>query len=493
MSVDFSKEIEKLVARSQGITENTELYQFIKQINSQMDSNGVESFNIKKYCRDSEMNTSIVKPFLTVVLRTQGTRSLGLREALLSLRAQTNNNFEVIVVAHKASVDGKNTIKSIISSQPKSFQDRIRYIELDEGTRTSPINLGCANARGEYVSMYDDDDILFENWVDVYYESAKSNRGKVLHAYALAQKWKETSNGYVAISAPTMDYCTDFNALSQLVVNKCPLMGMAFPTYLFRDMGFAFNENLDVTEDWEFMMRVTPITGVADIKVATSIYRFWINAESSYTIHGNDVWAETYSKIHKQMDERLLLVPAGSVKSITYLINAEYKRTHGTPTGFPKLMGILFYSGEEKFTDEKIIRTDNQYQSPNFKMEFSLPQEAENARYFRVDPCEYGGLMIFNLKITMETKNGKKISVNVKECYGNGMWFDTGLYFLHYDPQIIWESDGVEGVVKIIVEGETTMDIPEDAINMAIKQQSLIEKVKRRTQKLIGRVRCKAK
>lgn len=475
----FQNLLEELMAYSDVITENTELYQFIAQINYLMHSNGVKKILSNPYQSYKTVLSMFPKPFLSVILRTQGKRPTGLREALLSLRAQTNQDFEIILIGHKASEEGKLCIHQILKEQPEFMRQKIQYLEIEEGTRTTPINIGFTCATGQYVSIFDDDDLLFDSWVEKFHEAAQKHPGKILHAYVLAQKWrsiqmnKNQSNedsGYVAIAAPTSQYCCSFDLLSQLVVNQCPLMGLAFPAYLHQRMGMYFNEELNVTEDWEYFMRVAPIAGVIDIPEATSIYRLWENVENSYSLHSQEAWMSTYQLIQNYMDGKSLLVPAGYPKHIAALIRRCNSQV-SMGSGFPRVLGLIYYrTADGTFSDEAMIPANNREKLPEFHMEFAVPDIGKQLADFRFDPCEFGGFILKNLSIIQVTEAGEKIPVQMKDCIHNGFNCDRGIYFLHYDPQIVWHYECPYAIVKIIIEGTYDMEIPENLIQSVISQ-----------------------
>lgn len=491
----FDKQLENLSKISDVISENTELYKYIKQINELMNLNEAKKKKQSKYefTIEKHKEDNINRPFLSVILRTQGNREEGLREALLCLRAQTNQDFEVILIGHKASTVGKKIISEIISEQPDNLKKKITYIILDEGTRTVPINLGVSCATGKYISIYDDDDLLFDNWVEKFYETAQKKDGKIIHAYVLAQKWKmfslDEKNGsekyYMALEAPTNQFCVNFDFLTQLVINRCPLMSLAFPSYLFQEMGIMFDESLNVTEDWEYFTRVVSITGVEDVGEVTSIYRLWVNAETSATLHTQDTWLDTYSKIQSDMNERQLLVPRGYTQHIIGLINRCSNADKNMPLGFPKIQGILYYANDWRFSDEKMVLTKNNVYAPDIDMDFKLPTEGECYQYFRIDPSEFGGYILENAKIFMYTDEGGEIEIYINECDHNGLYFEGAIYFMHYDPQIAWCYMGNERIVSVKFLGNTNMEIPEDVITKEIKRESIQGKALGKCKKII--------
>jgi 2-polyprenyl-3-methyl-5-hydroxy-6-metoxy-1,4-benzoquinol methylase len=71
-------------------------------------------------------------PFLSVMMRTQGKRPQELREAFLSLAAQSNQDFEIIVIGHRTTLEQQKTVErrcrsalgssgsTVVSDRPRS-------------------------------------------------------------------------------------------------------------------------------------------------------------------------------------------------------------------------------------------------------------------------------------------------------------------------------------------------------------------------------------
>lgn len=473
----FKRELEKLGEYAESIPENTELCKYIQQINELIYSDGEKKVFETEYKPIVDKLEKTEKPFLSVIVRTRGNRDIGLREALLCLRAQTNQDFEILLIAHKADKEGKECVSRVVEEQPETFREKIRYVELDRGTRTTPINVGFANARGRYVAIFDDDDLLFDNWVEKFYEAAKINDGKILHAYVLAQRWKVFENSisgendtkkYMAVEAPTTQFCQKFNLLTQLTVNKCPLMSLAFPAYLFHELGMVFNEELDVTEDWEYFMRVVTITGIADIEEPTSIYRLWTNAENSATLHDQKIWDDTYARIQKNRNSRALLIPEGNIEQIVRIVQNGTQQTINIQNGYPQLYGLLYYGSDNQFTDERMLVGDDCGKFPEFDMKFSVPVGDTGISNFRFDPCQYGGIILQALKITMIMVDGTEVEVALEKCQHNGMECELGIYFLKFDPQILWKYEGAKQVDFVRVAGRINMEVPAEIVEAAI-------------------------
>ena len=226
---------------------------------------------------------------MSVLIRTQGKRRETLKETLLSLYAQTNQDFEIILLAHKVEKECIREIEEVLALQPAKFREKIRLIRVSYGERGAPLNAGWAYARGRYVSILDDDDVVFAHWIEEFSALANTNMGRILHAYSVTQLWSRMSNACSsqilrACGAPKPFYCSNFSWLSQLQSNSCPTLSLAFPSYLFQEYGFRFDEMLTTVEDYDFLQRTAHIAGVVDAPVITSIYRKWENVENSSTL-----------------------------------------------------------------------------------------------------------------------------------------------------------------------------------------------------------------
>lgn len=313
-------ELDKFVKNALDFLPDTSLFQYIVWLNELLE-NRDEKFE-KEYLPiiEQEKNRDTEKtPFLSVITRTQGKRPETLRETMLSLIGQSDDDFELILVGHKLDSEGKAMVQNILGEQPLDFREKIRFIEIDHGTRTTPLNIGFSHARGDYAAVLDDDDIVLDNWVETFHRAALEKPGTIIHAYTLTQKWMLVNYGDGrfgprATAAYGTECCHDFELIEQLDCNMCPLLGLAFPTLYFRKYGIIFDEALTTTEDWDYLMRVSFLAGVTNVKLPTSVYRLWENAENSVTKHSKAEWDKNKEIIqHKHLNMPVLL-PAGSAK-----------------------------------------------------------------------------------------------------------------------------------------------------------------------------------
>lgn len=263
-------------------------------------------------------------PFLSVVMRTQGKRPEALSEVLLCLCGQSEMDFEVLVMGHNLDENGKTTVLDIIEKLPSYMDGKVRLAEVNGGNRTTPLNAGFKEAKGRYISILDDDDLVLENWVETFKNLEVQNSGKILHAYCVTQDWKSLENDYgetilVSTSKFKTEYCRNFDFAEQFVTNYCPTFGLAFPSDAYKVKGIRFDESLTTTEDWDFLMRTALCCGVADEPVVTGIYRKWINAENSATLHNELEWKKNYIRIQKNLLQGPFNLPEDITKRILAL------------------------------------------------------------------------------------------------------------------------------------------------------------------------------
>lgn len=256
------------------------------------------------------------RPFLSVVTRTQGQRPEELSAALHSLYEQTDKSFELIILGHKLSDEGRKTVLDIIDSQPEELKSKIRFFEVNYGNRSAPLNYGFAHARGTYIANLDDDDLLLPNYVRALHEAADEAGGRLIHSYGISQKWYKNKIGtpFPLYGNDFTDdkFCKDFDLMSQLYINYCYFTTIAFPRYIFHDVKIWFDETLETTEDWDYIMRCALILGVYDIRKCLSVYRLWQNSESSCTAHSKEVWDKNYDYILEKFASYPILFDTGS-------------------------------------------------------------------------------------------------------------------------------------------------------------------------------------
>jgi Glycosyl transferase family 2 len=260
-------------------------------------------------------------PFLTVVLRTQGRRPTALLDALLCLTAQSDQDFEIVLVVHRPSLSEQASVEAAIEDLPARMRSRTRLLVVDGGGRARPLNVGFEAARGLYVAALDDDDLVFANWVEVFHSEAAKSPGRLVRAVAVEQEitsglWGHDIKGFRPSGPVRKAFPSYYDLFAHFTQNFSPFMSWAFPRSLFRDLGERFDESLDTTEDWDFELRGALLCGVQETDQITCIYRRWQTGEASHTLHSPKEWRSIAERIILKLDAVPHVFPAGTIEAL---------------------------------------------------------------------------------------------------------------------------------------------------------------------------------
>jgi hypothetical protein len=260
-------------------------------------------------------------PLLSILMRTQGKRPTTLQEALLSLAAQTDQDFEVLLLAHDVQREALTHMRFLADAFGQEFGARVRLVPVDGGGRTRPLSVGVEQARGRYVAILDDDDVVFGHWVETYQAMATKFPGRVLRSPVAEQEvvetvWNGDRTGYEVVGRPRCRWPEAFDVLDHLWENHSPPCGWAVPRSIFRDHGLRFDETLPVLEDWDVLLQAVLWCGVADSGKITALWRRWKVGDSSTSVHTDIEWQQARMAVTAKLDARPLLLPARSMTAI---------------------------------------------------------------------------------------------------------------------------------------------------------------------------------
>lgn len=372
-------------------------------------------------------------PFVSVIMRTQGRRMEAMVGALDSLAAQTDDDFELVVVAHNAEPSALEAVRLLLD-QRGDLKDRTSLLAVEGGSRSRPLNAGFLYARGDYVLIFDDDDLLGPRWMGSTRSAARENPGKVIYSYVQTQQWEQVPAGegwtVRPISAPADTYCRPFTMIDLLRSNYCPTLGLAYPREALVGAGLRFDEAMDVNEDWDYLLQAVMECGIAINPEATSVYRFWRQGENSHSIHDGSCWQECQQRLRQKLDRCELRLPPGS---------ASHLVKDGRPLGLrpadPKLYidtGRGF--GEAEVAVNPLVEHDGDFDEAVF---------ADLERFgvmggFRFDPADFGFITVEGLRVVVELADGRRIE-GLSPVLTNGVALGGGDYaFPKSDPQLTY-------------------------------------------------------
>lgn len=319
------------------LTAGSQLHEYLSILRQAADSHG----QVNQFVRLCVPSTPIagksylllpdnVRPFLSIVVRTQGKRIHTFEEVLTALAGQTDTDFEALVIGHRLSLEPQKAVERAIEDCPEWLRAKCRLVLVDDGNRTRPLNAGFGEAKGDYIAILDDDDLPFGNWVETFRNLAEQKPGRMIRTVSVRQEvvnaTVDNRLGLRAVGPPAKIYPSDFDFMAHLRVNLSPPVSVAFPRGVFHDLGIHFDESLTTTEDWDYIMRVAGTVGTVCDANITSIYRWWNLDESSRTVHSQEEWSRNHALIFRKMDDAMMLFPAGTAGRLRFLLN-HYDQT----------------------------------------------------------------------------------------------------------------------------------------------------------------------
>ncbi|MBQ9845524.1 MAG: glycosyltransferase family 2 protein [Oscillospiraceae bacterium] len=109
------------------------------------------------------------KPFFTIAIPMYNAEKY-ITKSIESILTQSFDDFEILVVNDGSADNGGEVVKACAEKD-----DRIRYIEKENGGVSSARNCAIYNAKGRYIFFLDSDDILWENSLENAYKAVTEN------------------------------------------------------------------------------------------------------------------------------------------------------------------------------------------------------------------------------------------------------------------------------------------------------------------------------
>ena len=201
---------------------------------------------------------------LTVVVRTRNRPAL-LREALESLRTQTVRPQQVVVVN-----DGGASPREVTDGFRDAFDVVLEDSKQRRG-RSAAANRGVALAREPLVAFLDDDDRCFPDHVERLVAGHRQGPEPVVYTDAVTVVYGQGDSGWEP-RVRTLQYSLDYDPDFLLLANYIPVHTLLLTRELFRKVG-GFDEGLEYSEDWDFLIRLSSETPFRHLRAVTCEYR----------------------------------------------------------------------------------------------------------------------------------------------------------------------------------------------------------------------------
>lgn len=190
----------------------------------------------------------MTKPLVSVIIPAYNAEGLIL-EALMSVKAQTYPDWEIIVVEDAS----KDRTEEIVQEFARSVGDRnVKYIRHQNNLGLSETrNTGIKQAQGEYLALLDHDDL----WKDIHLETAVSKLQSELGdlAYCTVQMFEDGTNKLLSLWGPEKEDIEKFPT-SLFAKNYIQPSAVVMRKNIIEKVGF-FDPNLRKVEDLDYWLR----------------------------------------------------------------------------------------------------------------------------------------------------------------------------------------------------------------------------------------------
>jgi len=234
---------------------------------------------------------------VAVVIRTRNRPAL-LREALESLRAQTARPRQVVVVN-----DGGASPREVTDAFREAFDVQLEEPRQRRG-RSAAANRGVAVASQELVAFLDDDDRCFPDHVERLAAGQRQGPEPAVYSDAVTIVYGQGQDGWEP-RVRTLQYSLDFDPDYLLYANYIPIHTLLLPRELFTKVG-GFDEGLDYSEDWDFLIRLAAETPLRHLRAVTCEYRVFeaSSNDPNHVAAGAGAFQDARRKIYERYAAR---------------------------------------------------------------------------------------------------------------------------------------------------------------------------------------------
>ena len=261
------------------------------------------------------------KPLVSIIVRTCNRPDV-LRETLISIKNQTYKNIEVIVVE-----DGKMESKKMIDDE---FNDlNIKYYSFGKNVgRCKAGNKALSMATGKYLNFLDDDDLFYNDHVEVLVGELENSDEKVAYTTAFETPIiVESKKPYkYKILSEYINVSNDFNLLKLFYCNITPIQSVMFDRCVYEKCG-GFDVELDALEDWDLWIRYALEFPFKYVMRTTSIYR--VPGDKNLALERGKVLTSYLEKVRNKHCKATIKTNMSEIENfvgyITFLNNTPFR------------------------------------------------------------------------------------------------------------------------------------------------------------------------
>ncbi len=212
------------------------------------------------------------KQAISVIVRTLNRQHL-LLKALASLSNQNFNNFEVVLVN-----DGGEDVQAIVNDFSKYFPINYVFHQKSKG-RTQALNAGVNHASAEWITFLDDDDIVYPwHLATLYKNTTLENAEKMFYSNYNRTLFLTQQSDTPAVLMGVEPW--PYQKETLWVSNHIPIHTWLISKQCFEKVGY-FDENQNMLEDFEFLVRLSKYYDFRHVNRVTSEYRYYLDGMNS--------------------------------------------------------------------------------------------------------------------------------------------------------------------------------------------------------------------
>jgi hypothetical protein len=233
----------------------------------------------------------------------------------------------VLVVVNTSDPEAIACVDETLAWFAADFRGRVERVVCDVPARSAPLNLALDLARGRYLTFLDDDDVVLAHWMEAFTRGLEFP-GHIVRSVCYGQDFAnepDTSSQHFEPVAAPVSFPRSFDYIDHLVESGTPFCSVALPVDALRVHGIRFDESLDVSEDYDVLIRASQLCGVLDTGVATSLYRRWQRPIGTTSEITYDMWDRTHKAVLAKLDARPLLLPRHSATRVR-MLEHDYHR-----------------------------------------------------------------------------------------------------------------------------------------------------------------------
>lgn len=190
-----------------------------------------------------------------------------IQKTIESVLAQTEQDFEVIVIDDGSTDDGAQVVEQIQS-------DKIKLIKQKNSGVSKVRNCGIKSACGEYVAFLDADDLWSPNFLETVNLLIEEfpDAGMACPSYQVAYENRIVHPEWRSVEDSEKHLVNDFFEMATAPFWVCNSSCAVIKRQVILEMDYWFPENESVYEDFDFWIRIGASQKVAHSNIVCSTY-----------------------------------------------------------------------------------------------------------------------------------------------------------------------------------------------------------------------------